>query len=83
MTGWSWFTAWSAQLRNGYWLSTMPMCCPGCGLDWNTDGVSLPLRGNVERGWSGSAVFYVCLGCRWRAVDDRNGESKAGRARGS
>lgn len=68
-----------AAPRDGYWLSSMPMCCPGCGLDWNADGISLPYRANVDRCWSGSAVFYECLGCGWRAVDDRKGEYRRSR----
>lgn len=79
MAGWSWFTAWPVQLRDGMWLSTMPMCCPGCGLDWNPDGISLPYRANVQRGWGspprgGAAVFYECLECGWQAFDDRRGQ---------
>ncbi len=82
MAGWSWFTAYSVQLRDGMWLSTMPMCCPGCGLEWNDDGISLPIRGNVLRGWGsppgrlGATVFYECLNCQWQAYDDRKGDSR-------
>lgn len=63
----------------------MPMCCPGCGLDWSEVGFGLPFRGNVHRSWGsppgrlGAAVFYECLDCGWCAYDDRKGEYRRSR----
>ncbi|MDH6243828.1 hypothetical protein [Mycobacterium sp. OTB74] len=69
MSGWSWFTAYSVRLADGC-HSTMPMHCPACGLEWNTNGIALPIHTNVRRGWGSpppvnavAAVFYECLGC--------------------
>jgi hypothetical protein len=63
----------------------MPMACPGCGLEWNDDGISLPIRANVHRSWgspppinSVASVFYECRGCGHCAYDDRKGERRPG-----
>ncbi|GAA2417962.1 hypothetical protein [Mycolicibacterium llatzerense] len=80
MAGWSWFTAWPVGDGDNYRGSSMPMCCPGCGIDWSAVGFGLPIRGNVQRGWGSpptgatAAVFYECLDCGWCAYDDRRGE---------
>lgn len=60
----------------------MPICCPGCGLDWSDVGFGLPIRGNVHRSWGSpptgatAAVFYECAACGWQAYDDRKGERR-------
>ena len=67
----------------------MPMCCPGCGLDWSAVGFGLPIRGNVQRGWGSpptgatAAVFCECLECEWQAYDDRKGRVSTPLSHGS
>jgi hypothetical protein len=81
MSDWSYFTSVPIQIGQTYYGSTMPMNCPGCGLEWSDTGLGLPIRDNVNRSWgsaptlnSVASVFYECAACGHQAYDDRRGE---------
>jgi hypothetical protein len=76
---------WSVNGPGGKYWNTMPMTCPACLLDWNTNGLSLAIRDNARRFWGApttgatSTVAYECLGCGHRVYDDRRGAYKTPR----
>ncbi len=58
------------KLPRGGWVSTIPLVCPACGLDWSDLGTRT-IRGQVYRGWGAppvmgahATVYYECEACR-------------------